>query len=67
MDLGIGTRQVNPQRSITNSYVCSSKGKPIKVLWNAIQKCNDSDVQYELEDIHLNTPKLFTDYEEDEE
>ena len=38
--------------------------KTIKVRWDEIQKCTDPDVQRELEDIHLNTPELFTDYEE---
>lgn len=38
-----------------------------KVRWNEIQKCTDPDVQRELEDIHLNTPELFTDYEKAEE
>ena len=51
-------------REHQDDYVNVMPDKTIKVRWDEIQKCTDPDVQRELEDIHLNTPELFTDYEE---
>lgn len=54
-------------REHQDDYVDVMPDKTIKVRWDEIQKCTDPDVQRELEDIHLNTPELFTDYEKAEE
>ncbi len=54
-------------REHQDDYVDVLSDKTIKVRWEEIQKCTDPDVQRELEDIHLNTPELFTDYTEVQE
>lgn len=54
-------------REHQDDYVDVLPDKTIKVRWEEIQKCTDPDVQQQFEDIHLNTPELFTDYESVEE
>lgn len=42
----------------------SNRSSLLNLFETSRYACTDSDVQRELEDIQLNTPELFTNYEE---